>query len=325
MVHDGNIFELVHAQGGRTAWAGDRPGLVDLYRGPSGLGLDEAISISPGGESIAAASAADDRRVALMLHWIKGEDSTAHDRPGVPELFGMNFTAFAAAQRAPNAGYADMLGDPSEALTAQLRYIDTSVGRIVEDLRAEHLFDSTWIIVTATYTQSPGATRAPRSIPVERLRSILGKTPSSGAAYVSSEGAVTIWLQHPEMAGRVAQAYAAKSATLGIGEIYTPERLKLSLEPERSTSRSPDLVLFPAPGILWKSSARNGTTAQAGFRDEDKHVALLVSGAQLTGRTDPTSVPTSQTAAMLLRALGMEKLDLPALHREHSPALPGIF
>jgi hypothetical protein len=84
-------------------------------------------------------------------------------------------------------------------------------------------------------------------------------------------------------------------------------------------------VLFPAPGILWKSSARNGTTAQAGFRDEDKHVALLVSGAQLTCRTDPTSVPTSQTAAMLLRALGMEKLDLPALHREHSPALPGIF
>jgi hypothetical protein len=45
----------------------------------------------------------------------------------------------------------------------------------------------------------------------------------------------------------------------------------------------------------------------------------------LTGRADPTPVPTSQIAALLLRALGMEKQDLTALHREHSPALPGVF
>jgi hypothetical protein len=59
--------------------------------------------------------------------------------------------------------------------------------------------------------------------------------------------------------------------------------------------------------------------------DEDTHVALLVSGAQLTGRYDPTWVPTTQLAPLLLRALGMEKFDLQSLHLEHSPALPGIF
>jgi hypothetical protein len=62
-----------------------------------------------------------------------------------------------------------------------------------------------------------------------------------------------------------------------------------------------------------------------GMLDQDTHVALMISGAQLTGRTDPTYVPTTQLAPLLLRALGMEKFDLRALHVEHSPALPGIF
>jgi hypothetical protein len=52
---------------------------------------------------------------------------------------------------------------------------------------------------------------------------------------------------------------------------------------------------------------------------------LLISGKQLTGRFDPTYVPTTQLGPLLLRALGMEKFDLDALHKEHSPALPGIF
>jgi hypothetical protein len=61
------------------------------------------------------------------------------------------------------------------------------------------------------------------------------------------------------------------------------------------------------------------------MQDEDTHVALLVAGSQLTGRLDKTWVPTSQVAPLLLRALGIEKFDLQALHREHTPALPGIF
>jgi hypothetical protein len=67
------------------------------------------------------------------------------------------------------------------------------------------------------------------------------------------------------------------------------------------------------------------STARGGMSDEDTHIALLISGPQLTGRSDPTYVPSTQLAPLLLRALGMEKFDLQALHLEHSPALPGIF
>jgi len=87
----------------------------------------------------------------------------------------------------------------------------------------------------------------------------------------------------------------------------------------------PDIILRPELGVLWGSSGDTALAAHGGMLDEDTHVALLVSGAQLTGRYDPTYIPTTQLGPLLLRALGMEKFDLQALHLEHSPALPGIF
>ena len=77
--------------------------------------------------------------------------------------------------------------------------------------------------------------------------------------------------------------------------------------------------------MLWGPQGDKALAGFGGTSDEDTHVALLVSGAQLTARLDPTWVPTTQIAPLLLRALGLEKFDLHALHMEHSPALPGIF
>ena len=87
----------------------------------------------------------------------------------------------------------------------------------------------------------------------------------------------------------------------------------------------PDIVLQPRAGVVWTSEGDRSLMFHGGMLDEDTHVALMISGAQLTGRSDPTYVPTTQLAPLLLRALGMEKFDLGALHLEHSPALPGIF
>jgi hypothetical protein len=87
----------------------------------------------------------------------------------------------------------------------------------------------------------------------------------------------------------------------------------------------PDIILQPELGVGWVSPADTAPATYCGMQDEDTHVALLVAGSQLTGRVDKTWVPTSQVAPLLLRALGSEKFDLQALHREHTPALPGIF
>ena len=57
-------------------------------------------------------------------------------------------------------------------------------------------------------------------------------------------------------------------------------------------------------------------------RDPDRHCWDSCGGYGELGRCSsrPPRLPQ-----LLLRALGIEKLDLQALHREHTPALPGIF
>ena len=134
-----------------------------------------------------------------------------------------------------------------------------------------------------------------------------------------------IWLSDAAKTNAVVKAYGDHAAALGVADIYSGARLALTLNPAAKDSRMPDIILQPAAGVLWGPANDKSIAANGGMADEDTHVALLVSGSQLTGRYDPTWVPTTQLAPLLLRALGMEKFDLQALHMEHSPALPGIF
>jgi hypothetical protein len=119
--------------------------------------------------------------------------------------------------------------------------------------------------------------------------------------------------------------YSNGAAELGVQEIYSEARLKLTLNSRETDSRVPDIILEASPGVIWGSDGKKQFASNGGYSDLDTHVPLLVSGDQLTGRRDPTYVPTTQLAPLLLRALGIEKFDLRALHKEHSPALPGIF
>ena len=141
-------------------------------------------------------------------------------------------------------------------------------------------------------------------------------------ACVWIDGLAHIWLRNDAEAKRLAAALAAQQRQLGIGDILTPAKLRLVLAPPEGDDRRPAIVLVPSPGTLWTSSYAG---RPARLADPNANVALVISGPQFRNRRDPTPVPTTQAAALFLRALGMDKLDLEALHREHSPALPGIF
>ena len=312
------IFEVVHEKIGRTAWVGENTTMTDLLRGPSGQGLDDACSF----EQHASGDAA---RVAAVLHWIDGKDCTgSHDAP-VPALFGMNLTSVAAAQAAKGMGYVDAGGTPSAGLEKSVLDADEAIGRLVEELKAKHLYDSTWIFVTSAYGQAPMDQRQLRLLPVARLREVANTVQPAIAAHVSGGDSAMIWLNDPAKTGAVAKAYSDRAAALGIQEIYSGAKLALTLNSPKTDSRMPDIILQAKPGVIWGPSNETVLASYGGISDSDTHVALLVSGAQLTGRCDPTYVPTTQLAPLLLRALGMEKFDLQALHKEHSPALPGIF
>jgi hypothetical protein len=320
LLHVNTIFEVVRDKIGPTAWAGEDPATTDLLRGPSGKGLTEACAFDP-----ATPTAGDHARLAAVLRWIDGKDCTGTSDAPVPALFGMSYTSLAIAQSAPGMGYVDAIGTPSPRLARAFESLDASVGRIVAELKAKGLYDSTWIFVAAPYGQSPMDQRRRRLIPIAQIKAIVDAVQPSLCAHITGGDAALIWLTDSARTSAVVKALGDAAFTIGLAEIISGARLALTLNSPQQDSRMPDIILQPALGVLWASPGDTALAAHGGSLDEDTHVALLVSGAQFTGRSDPTYVPTTQLGPLLLRALGMEKFDLDALHKEHSPALPGVF
>lgn len=305
LVRVNTMFEVVSEKVGATAWAGENAMTTDLLRGPSGKGLSEACDDG----------ADDPARVEAVIRWM--------DAPSVPALFGMSFTGVAESQR--RDGYKDALGTPSEGLAKALGALDDAVVRIVRELKSKQLFDSTWIVVAAPYAQSPTDARQRVAVPIATLRDVVNKAVPGSIAHLSGGDVAMVWLRDSQSTERVAKALSDDSARLGVQDIYYGARLALTLNTPATDSRMPDVILQPHAGVSWALQNEHDLMFHGGMLDQDTHVALMISGAQLTGRTDPTYVPTTQLAPLLLRALGMEKFDLRALHQEHSPALPGIF
>ena len=322
-----NIFEVIKATGGRTAWAGDSATLTDLYEGPSGNGLDEACGFeqSESKGSVATSLANDDRRINILLRWIDGRDCAGSKKAPIPELFGMSFTSVGAAQAAKDMGYRDVTGTPSAGLEKSLAFTDAAIGRIIEKLKERHLYDSTWIIVTSAYGQAPMNPQKRRIIADTQLTAVANSVRAGLVAHMSTGGIGMIWLSDSSMVETLVSKFGEQAAALGIEEIYSGTKIGLTLNLPEHDTRMPDIILQPELGVIWSSPNDAALASHGGMQDENTHVALLVSGSQLTGRCDKTWVPTSQVAPLILRALGMEKFDLQALHREHTPALPGIF
>jgi hypothetical protein len=320
------IFEVAREKIGPTAWAGESAASTDLLQGPSGTGLGQACGFqqaSDGRNSEESASSGDDARVLIVLRWIDGQDCAGNHAAHVPTLFGMSFVSLTTAQAEDGKGYGDAIGTPSIGLAEKFEFVDASIGRMVRELKEKHLYDSTWIFLVSPDGQSPIDQRQLRLVPLAQL--FKAADHPDVVAHITGGDAAMIWLHNPGLTATVVKAYSDHAAELGIQEIYSGARLALTLNSPKTDSRVPDIILEASPGVIWGSEGRRHLVTNGGDSDLDTHVALLVSGAQLTGRRDPTYVPTNQIAPLLLRALGMEKFDLQALHKEHSPALPGIF
>ena len=306
------IFDLVKARGGTTAWAGSEERLVDLLRGHKGTGLSEAVVVISQGDG----HATDEMRVASVKRWI---ESSAPSINPPPALIGITLDGFDAVERTPaqDANYSGRLTPHAEQA---LRQIDERIAELVLCLRQKGLFKRTWILVTATHLFAPAKHLTSRHFSTTGMEQVL-RNAGMPAANISVSDGCLVWLPEGKQADVAANALWRERRRLGIASIRTSNELALTTYAH--SARSPDLVLEPEDGVLWTDHWGNELTG--GSSEDTRHAAMLVSGEQLGSRMDPTLVPTTQAAALLLRALGLEKLDLDAQHHEHAPALPGIF
>src|SRR5205823_1054896 len=104
------------------------------------------------------------------------------------------------------------------------------------------------------------------------------------------------------------------------GVLWGDDLAALYADP-RSDSRAPDIILFPVAGIVYTTS-KTKIADHGSFRDDDVHVALLVSKGSEESKTIDYPVETRQIACTILKALDMGCDGLMSEQIEPSTALP---
>ena len=103
----------------------------------------------------------DSLKVQAIVREIDGMDHTGAYTTRVPNVFGMNFQAVSVGEKlveksvSVTGGYNDAIGTPSPALKDEIKFVDASIGRMVSELKARNLYETTMIMVTAKHGQSP--------------------------------------------------------------------------------------------------------------------------------------------------------------------------
>ncbi len=336
------LFEVMRAHGLRTAWSDKHPA-YEILNGPSGAGIQDLFTPeinsqlpgAPSGKdnttSFAGVRAYDSIKVQAVLNQIEGMDSTGRKKPGTPNIFGMNFQAVSVGQKLAvsgygdpaglTGGYVDAAGTPGNALTLQLDFVDQSLGKMVQGLKAQGLYWRTAIIVSAKHGQSPIDPSLRRALP-DAYSSVI----KHGYAFNVADDVSLVWLDPALQQQDYAQALAdirAASVQLGISKILTRTELVKSYRDPFTDSRTPDFLVVTNHGVIYTGGTK--LSEHGGLADDDRRVALLVSAPGLERETVVSRVYTTQIAPTILRGLGLNPRELQAVQIERTRVLPGLF
>jgi len=354
------LFEVVKAAGGYTAWS-DKHQSYELVNGRSGHGVDDffapeinsipvplpqvkllpcsplpdpgaATSSNAWTDSFANIKCYDSLKVQAILNEIDGlnHDATALRR--VPNVFGMNFQAVSVGQKlvegSVTGGYLDAIGTPSSSLKDEIVFVDTAIGRMVDELRRRGLEHSTAIIISAKHGQSPIDPARLLRIPADNPST---KPPSdvlgSAVAQALEDDVAVIWLTDNSPAATTAAAaqLEANAATVGAdgGEIFYGPNLTLMFNDPASDPRTPNLIVQPNIGVVYTGKKKK-VAEHGGFAHDDTNVMMLLANPRMRPAMINSPVETAQIAPTILSLLGLDSNALVAVQQEGTQTLPGI-
>jgi arylsulfatase A-like enzyme len=264
----------------------------------------------------------DGIKVRATLNQINRLDHTGTRPRGTPVLFGMNFQAVSVGQKLACCGYTDPAATPSAGLLDAIKFVDRSIGQMIDALNSRGIADKTLVIISAKHGQSP--------IDVTKRKmfsdsTVIAEPIGPNYAFDIGDDGVLIWLKD-NTGGKTAAAVTALNTftgDTGIGEWLSGPLLPLSYQDPAHDSRTPDIIGIAKIGTIYTGGTK--IAEHGGFNEDDTHVALLVSHPSLKERSINTAVATTQIAPTILKALGLEPQELEAVRLEGTQVFPGLF
>jgi hypothetical protein len=331
------VFEVIRAAGGYTAWIDKHP-VYEILTGPGGDGIDDLYTPEIGGDyegavvkpadhitgSIRRTADYDAGKATAVLNQIEGWTHDHTRRAPVPTLFGMNMQVVNVAQKL--AGYLDPDGAPSRGLAEAMSDCDALLGQMVHALRAQHLLESTLVVITAKHGNAPLDRSLLRHVDKHALRETIEAAAPHALAQLTADQGALIWLHDPAAGPRIAAALRQARQPLGIREVLQGAAVAHYFAVPARDSRVPDLLVIPLPGVIYGKPGDSKLVEHGGFDDDDTHVGLLLSNPQLGARNTrlSASVTTTQLAPSMLDALGISPHRLQAVQAQGTRRLPGL-
>jgi hypothetical protein len=367
-VRTNTIFSVVHEAGKYTAWI-DKHASYSFTAGPGGKGLDDYYSPEvdstvialPGvttAEGVSCATIRDTAgegswtssfeniqcydalKVGALLSEISGKTHSGADAR-IPALFGMNFQAVYIGESVyePNVGtggYKDAAGTPSDELLKEIKFVDASIGEIVDALKDRGIYDNTLLIITAKHGESPidpgryvaDGTNTPATFLANANLIPYSESPLNPTGIGATEDDVSVlWLNPGASVDAAVDLLEKNAAGIGLGQIYYGPTLALNygigglgpgLDP-----RTPDIIVTPNVGVTYSGS----TTMigdHGGFAHDDTNVMLLVSNPHFRRETVYADTTTRQVAPTIVWALGLDPRFLDAVRIEGTAVLPDV-
>jgi hypothetical protein len=338
------IFEVLRAHGMHTAWSDKHPA-YEILNGPSGKGIEDLytpeinsqVPGAPSGNDYTTSykdvRTNDSMKVTAVINEIEAKRSVGSFVGYTPAIFGMNFQAVSVGQKLASSGwddpaglvggYADAAGTPGNALTAQLQFVDESIGKMVSALKDYNLYHDTVVIISAKHGQSPIDRSLRRAIP-DSYSTVLA---NAGYGFNIADDASLIWLdpsqRTPETLQSALTVLQNAAGALGIQTILGRDQLRKVFRDPITDSRTPDFFVVSNKGVIYTKGSK--LAEHGGAADDDRHVALLVSAPGLEeGQQVDKQVSTTQIAPTILGVLGISPEELQAVRIEHTHTLPGL-
>jgi hypothetical protein len=371
-VRANSIFSVIHQAGGVTAWSDKHPAYASVASGigpaalddfyapeinsnviglpnvttPTGVHcdavLDPTSDLTAWTNSFQEIQCYDTLKVDAVLNWIDGKTHLGEGQlKGTPNIFGMNFQALSVGQKlnekniGVQGGYLDAAGTPSAALLEEFKFVDSSMGAFVNELKARGLFESTLIVITAKHGQSPiDPTRY-----VPQLKN--GTSPAtllSNAGFIpfsestnnptgigpTEDDVSLIWLNNSSEtldAVNILENNAGVTSGIALGQLYYGPALASNYNDPMVDPRTPDIIVTPNVGVTYTGSTKK-QEEHGGFSHDDTNVVLLLSNPSFKPRTVNAEVGTAQVAPTILQALGINPRALDAVRIEGTAVLP---
>jgi hypothetical protein len=356
------IFNVARQAGLRTAWSDKHPAYLALS-GPAGNGVQDYFTPEinsqaigyPAGDDWTSDNAAtmqyDSYKVQAILNEIDGYNHSRTRHVGVPGIFGMNFQTISTAQKLPTSdgltgGYLPGGKVPGPLLVRALNYLNTEVGAMVAEIRAQGLASSTAIIISAKHGQSPTDPSDLARVPDAPIIAAVNAAwtaahPGAGALVVFStdDDGMLWWLSNRSQAaadfvknyllthsaaGNNINGSPVTVPASGLTKVYAGAESAAYFGVPNSDPRHPDIFGIVQHGVVYTGGkSKIAEHGGAGFQDRNVPILVVVPGLR-HGEAIGAQVETTQIAPTILKLLHLNPQALQAVQIEHTKVLPGL-